>query len=78
MPEKDRDRFCDLHGFELVQYILSLNDLPLVDEFVSNYTKLSKARMWNKSHTKMKRATPCRRRRNGLKMYRYLERVGLL
>ena len=64
MPTEHADKFRDLHSPAVVQYILSLDELPPKEEFVDSYIKITKTRR--------------HKRHNGLKMYDFLAKYGLL
>ena len=63
MEEKFRNRFIEIHSVKVSQYILGLNDLPLKEEFIENYRKLSTTR---------------KKKKSARKTYEFLEKYGLL
>ena len=67
MPEEHRDKFMDLHSINTTQYILSLDDLPTLEEFIDKYSKLTTVK-----------GKPSIKRHNAKKVYKFLEKWGLL
>lgn len=65
MSEEKADRFRDIHGLETVQYVLGLNDLPTLEEFIIEHSKTCK--------NKHRSARKC-----AINMYDFLTREGLL